>query len=102
MRQIPARETRAERIAPLAVLPLFFGLAGKRVIVAGGGDALVWKAELLAAAGADVHVFAEHPCREFEALRASPPGGTITVIARCWRLQDLEGAVLAVGAQERE
>jgi uroporphyrin-III C-methyltransferase/precorrin-2 dehydrogenase/sirohydrochlorin ferrochelatase len=102
MRQIPARETRAERIAPLAALPLFFGLAGKRVIVAGGGDALVWKAELLAAAGADVHVFAEHPCRELEALRASPPAGTITVIARRWRLQDLEGAVLAVGAQERE
>ena len=36
------------RMAPLAKLPVFWSLAGQRVIVAGGSDACAWKAELLA------------------------------------------------------
>ncbi|MES0881588.1 siroheme synthase [Roseibium sp. SCP14] len=47
-----------KRIAPLACLPLFFRLEGRRVAVIGGTDAATWKAELLAASGAEVHVFA--------------------------------------------
>jgi uroporphyrin-III C-methyltransferase/precorrin-2 dehydrogenase/sirohydrochlorin ferrochelatase len=46
-----------ERIAPLASLPVFFDLKGKSVLIAGGSDGAAWKAELLAAAGAEVHVF---------------------------------------------
>ena len=52
-------ETRPSRIAPLAKLPVFFGLSGRRVILAGGSEAAAWKAELLAAAGAKVEVYAE-------------------------------------------
>ncbi|WP_084366140.1 siroheme synthase CysG [Rhizobium sp. RU36D] len=44
-------------MAPLAKLPVFWSLAGKRVVVAGGSDGAAWKAELLAACGADVHVY---------------------------------------------
>lgn len=47
---------RPRRTDDLATLPVFFKLQGKRAIVAGGSDAAAWKAELLAAAGADVHV----------------------------------------------
>ncbi|MBL0373556.1 uroporphyrinogen-III C-methyltransferase [Rhizobium sp. KVB221] len=46
-----------ERIATLASLPVFFDLKGKPVLVAGGSDGAAWKAELLAATGAQVHVF---------------------------------------------
>jgi uroporphyrin-III C-methyltransferase/precorrin-2 dehydrogenase/sirohydrochlorin ferrochelatase len=46
------------RIEPLAKLPLFFDLQGKRALVAGGSDAAAWKAELLAACGARVEIFA--------------------------------------------
>ena len=46
------------RIAPLASLPLFHRIAGRKVVVAGGGDGAVWKAELLSAAGANVLVLA--------------------------------------------
>ena len=46
----------------LARLPVFFALAGKRVVVAGGSAAAAWKAELLAAAGANVDVYAAEPC----------------------------------------
>jgi uroporphyrin-III C-methyltransferase/precorrin-2 dehydrogenase/sirohydrochlorin ferrochelatase len=45
------------RMAKLAKLPVFWGLEGKRVVLAGGSDAAAWKAELLAACGAHVHVF---------------------------------------------
>ena len=51
-------ETAPARIAPLSVLPVFFDLRGKRAVVACGSDAAAWKAELLAAAGAQVHVYA--------------------------------------------
>jgi uroporphyrin-III C-methyltransferase / precorrin-2 dehydrogenase / sirohydrochlorin ferrochelatase len=45
------------RIEPLATLPVFFKLKGKRVVLVGASDGAAWKAELLLAAGADLHVF---------------------------------------------
>ena len=39
---------------PLSRLPVFYALAGKRVVLAGGTPAAAWKAELLSAAGAEV------------------------------------------------
>jgi len=47
------QESRA-RIAPLANLPLFHKLAGRKAVVVGTSDGAEWKAELLAAAGAEV------------------------------------------------
>ncbi|MGN7738058.1 siroheme synthase CysG [Ensifer sp. 22564] len=54
---VKPQSDRQERIATLASLPVFFDLKGKSVLVAGGSDGAAWKAELLAAAGAEVHVF---------------------------------------------
>ncbi|MGA9894998.1 MAG: NAD(P)-dependent oxidoreductase, partial [Xanthobacteraceae bacterium] len=51
-------EIKATRMGPLARLPAFFALENKRVVVAGGSRAAIWKAELLSAAGAQVDVFA--------------------------------------------
>jgi uroporphyrin-III C-methyltransferase/precorrin-2 dehydrogenase/sirohydrochlorin ferrochelatase len=42
------------RIAPLANLPLFHKLAGRKAVVVGDSEAASWKAELLTAAGAEV------------------------------------------------
>ncbi len=56
--------TPPARIAPLARLPLFFALSGKRVVVAGEGAAVAWKAELLAAAGARVDDPRDGPGRQ--------------------------------------
>ena len=66
-------ETRPPRMEPLARLPVFFGLAGKRAVIAGGTPAAAWKAELLAAAGAKVEVFAAEACEELRAVAAEPP-----------------------------
>ncbi|WP_188356038.1 siroheme synthase CysG [Rhizobium rhizogenes] len=45
------------RMEKLAKLPVFWGLEGKRVALAGGSDGAAWKAELLLACGAEVHVY---------------------------------------------
>src|SRR4051794_22196056 len=88
------RETRPPRLAALAKLPVFLDLAGKPVIVAGGGEAAAWKAELCAAAGAEVTVFAETPCAELAAFVEASAGATLE--RRAWREGDLDGAWLAV------
>lgn len=49
-------EAAAPRIKPLGVLPVFFDLTAKKTIIANGTEAAAWKAELLAAAGARLHV----------------------------------------------
>ena len=46
----------------LACLPVFFALAGKKVVLAGGSNAILWKAELCQAAGAEVEVYSEDTC----------------------------------------
>jgi uroporphyrin-III C-methyltransferase/precorrin-2 dehydrogenase/sirohydrochlorin ferrochelatase len=91
--QLPRREPRAipARIAPLANLPLFHRLAGRKAVVAGSSDGALWKAELLAAAGADVLVLAGEGEEKFDSIPA------LTVLRRLWTPADLEGAVLAVG-----
>ncbi len=97
MREVPPVETRPARMGPLAVLPVFFNLKGRRVVIAGAGDALVWKAELVAAAGANVDVFTMDRSADLEALCAAPPAGSIRIVEREWRGDDLGGASLAVG-----
>jgi uroporphyrin-III C-methyltransferase/precorrin-2 dehydrogenase/sirohydrochlorin ferrochelatase len=95
-------ETRAPRMEALARLPIFLALAGKRVLIAGGGSAAAWKAELLSAAGADVDAYALEPCEELLAVAADPPGGPIRVHRRAFEPGDLDGAVIAVGAIDGE
>jgi uroporphyrin-III C-methyltransferase/precorrin-2 dehydrogenase/sirohydrochlorin ferrochelatase len=82
----------------LAALPLFADLRQRRVVVAGAGEAAVWKAELAAAAGASVHLFARNPGAELLALRAALPAGSLEIVPRQWRAEDLDGAALAIGA----
>lgn len=86
----------ARRIEPLATLPLFHKLEGRRVVLAGSGDGAVWKAELLAATGAALHVFAGDHADDFAPLATDPPAGSVTVHARDWQPDDLAGAALAV------
>ncbi len=82
---------------PLARLPVFFALAGKRCIVAGNGAAAAWKAELLAAAGARVDLFAPVPTEDIRALAATPPpSGAVALHERAWQPADCAGAAIAI------
>src|SRR5579883_3383169 len=86
----------AAAIAPLANLPLFFKLRGRQAVVAGGSDAAAWKAELLAAAGAQVRAFAAAPSEKMTEV-AGRRSGEVRIERRRWRPEDLAGAALAVG-----
>ncbi len=68
-------EARSDRMAPLARLPVFLALAGKRVVLVGDGQGVEWKRELLEAAGANVQRYAVEE----------------------WTSGDLRGAAIAVG-----
>ncbi|HTQ83079.1 MAG TPA: siroheme synthase CysG, partial [Pseudolabrys sp.] len=93
-----AKETRPARMGPLARMPVFFALDGKRAVVAGGSAAAAWKAELLSAAGAAVDVYAQDVCEEMAQVVGDPPRGRIALHRRHWRADDLRGAAIAVGA----
>jgi uroporphyrin-III C-methyltransferase / precorrin-2 dehydrogenase / sirohydrochlorin ferrochelatase len=93
-----ASHVRAKRIAPLANLPLFHRLAGRAAIVIGSSEGALWKAELLAAAGAKVRLLLGEGTE-----LASPQGGIemagagpIEAFARNWAAADLAGAALVV------
>jgi uroporphyrin-III C-methyltransferase/precorrin-2 dehydrogenase/sirohydrochlorin ferrochelatase len=95
-------ELRPPRMEPLARLPLFFALDGKRALVAGGSAGAAWKVELLSASGATVDVFASLPSDEMTQLVADVPGGRIALHEREWTNEDLQGAAIAVGAFEND
>jgi uroporphyrin-III C-methyltransferase / precorrin-2 dehydrogenase / sirohydrochlorin ferrochelatase len=92
-------EPQPARIAPLARLPVFLKLNGRRAVVAGANAAAAWKAELLAAAGARVDVYAPEPSAELLAV-AGEVRGVVILHARPWTAADLADAAIAVGACE--
>lgn len=98
-----ALRRRPKRVASLAVLPVFFKLQGKKVIVAGGTDAAAWKAELLAASGATVEVFAPSLSTTFREIIAANPHA-FNHHQSIWSETCFAGAVLCIcdAASERE
>ncbi|MHC2001624.1 siroheme synthase CysG [Methylobacterium sp. CM6241] len=107
------RETRPAGIAaregaghaglePLAVLPVFVPLQGKRAVLAGSNGGAPWKVKLLAAAGADVDVYAPEPSDELRAVPGEIVAGSVTLHERQWQPSDLQGAAFCIGAMEDE
>ena len=90
-------EAGARRLGRLALLPLFADLDGRPALVAGDSPAAAWKAELLAAAGADVRVASADPCAELAVLLSEgAAAGRLTRLPRAWRPDDLDGMSIAV------
>lgn len=91
------RRRRSARVEALASLPLFFPLMSRKVVLAGGTDAAAWKAELLAAAGAEVHVYAVHLDETFAALLSNGSvKGRYVHHERIWCADCFDGAALAI------
>lgn len=78
----------------LASLPVFFALAGTRVVLAGGSNAILWKAELCQAAGAEIEVFSPDPCPGLMALESRCPA--LAIVSRYIERKDFRGASLAI------
>ncbi|WP_417692457.1 siroheme synthase CysG [Roseibium sp.] len=88
---------RRERMGALSVLPVFFSLKNKQVLVAGGSDAAAWKAELLAASGAEVHIYADTLDPVFSGLiEAGSPSGRFVHHQRPWGLDVFATRALAI------
>jgi len=79
----------------LSVLPVFFKLTGKRVLVAGGSDAAAWKAELLAACGAQTYVCAANIGSKLKDLSARTQ--LVQLIPRAVIEADFVDVALAIG-----
>ena len=73
-------------------------LAGKKVVVIGGGTVAARRVPVLIAHGADVHVVARAATPAVEALAEQEPG--ITLQVRDYRDGDLEGAWYAIAATD--
>src|SRR5687768_8126096 len=81
-RPLTPSSVRPARLAPLASVPVFLSLSGKRVVIA--------------AAGAQVAIYAPEPDPELKALAASYPEA-IALQRRPWRPDDFDGAAVAIG-----
>lgn len=91
-------EAAPRRLGALAKLPVFFDLEGKRAVLAGGSAGAAWKAELLAAAGADVAIYAETPDSEMLGLiERGAAAGSLVWHDRPWSIDIFAGAAIAVG-----
>lgn len=100
-----SKRSPEKRVEPLAVLPVFFALKNKRVIIAGGTEAARWKAELLAASGAHVDVICPKSelTEEMSTLLCDGASdGTLTHIDGNWSAVDFVGAALAIGDIETD
>ena len=82
------------------LLPLFLNLAGRRVVLVGGGPVAAAKLQQLLAAGAQVRVVSPHVVDEIDA-RARPAAG-VEIVSREFVPADLDGAWLVVAAATPE
>ena len=87
-------EDRGPIMPGLACLPVFFSLAGKRVVLAGGSNAVLWKAELCQAAGARLDVFSLDSCAGLVAMARRRPA--VALVSRRIEPEDFRGAALAI------
>ena len=68
-----SRTRQKARIGALSVLPVFFNLNAKNVVMIGGTEAAAWKTELLLATGAQVLLHCHQTCTEMAELIATHP-----------------------------
>ena len=89
---------KGERLEPLSILPVFIDLHGKRAIVIGSAGPAIWKAELLAKAGAKVELISTSTSRELlEFVSNIKPPACLTLTIADWRNCDLSHAEMIVG-----
>jgi uroporphyrin-III C-methyltransferase / precorrin-2 dehydrogenase / sirohydrochlorin ferrochelatase len=101
--------TAPGRIDPLATLPVFFKLRGRKVLLLGASEGVRWKAELLAATGAHLlWLTGENPDPAVMEAAAALDArhdegfGPVALSPRHWTPDDLADAALAIADLEDE
>ncbi|EHK00447.1 MULTISPECIES: siroheme synthase CysG [Rhizobium/Agrobacterium group] len=102
MDALKPQRNEPNRMEKLAKLPVFWGLEGKRVVLAGGSDGAAWKAELLLACGAELHLYCEESelSECFKALVSTSQ--MLTWHDRSWGPDSFKGAELALADCETD
>lgn len=96
-------EAQPNRLGALAKLPVFFDIQGKRAVLAGHSAGAAWKAELLAAAGADVDIYTDEASPDMLALvERGAAAGSLSLHHRPWAIDIFSRAAIAVGDFEDE
>ncbi|WP_246739565.1 siroheme synthase CysG [Martelella sp. HB161492] len=95
LKEIKQSASKTARMDHLSVLPVFFKLEGRQVVVAGCGDAAAWKAELLLAAGAEVHLLTGGKALS-QAFAAIAGHERLSVFEDGWRDADWTSLTLAL------
>lgn len=96
----PCRVSRP-KVAPLAVLPVFFNLQDMKVLVVGDSEGVAWKTELLLAAGAKVKLVSQNPHEELQEIIDNPDYNLIHH-TRDWSRNDFDDKRLALGDLENK
>jgi uroporphyrin-III C-methyltransferase/precorrin-2 dehydrogenase/sirohydrochlorin ferrochelatase len=78
-------------------LPIFLDIRGKTVVVSGGSTLAARRVERALSAGAKVKIFATEITDELDSFVSNPD---VTLFSRPAEAGDLEGAILAYGAEE--
>ncbi|MFD6139363.1 uroporphyrinogen-III C-methyltransferase [Promicromonospora sp. NPDC060271] len=76
------------------IYPLGLKIAGRLVVVVGGGPVAARRARALVEAGARVRVIAPDVCEELSVLAQVSPPGAVELVARAYRAGDLDEAWL--------
>lgn len=97
-----SKKRTPKAIDDLAVLPVFYKLQGKKVVLAGGSDAAAWKGDLLAASGAKVYVYATELSTKFEEVIYSPRRNSFIYHQRPWANDVFDGASIAITDTESD
>ena len=95
-RDLSKPQSNTPRIQPLAVLPVFFDLHGKKAFVVGASEGALWKAELLLQAGANVTLVCETPSRQILQLLSDNLGSPLTLDMRHWQEVAFDGVAMVV------
>lgn len=77
--------------------PIFLNVAGRRIVLSGGGEAAVAKLRLLLKTEAQITVFAASPCADIEKLAKA---GKLRLVRRAMDVGDTVCAALFYGANE--
>jgi precorrin-2 dehydrogenase/sirohydrochlorin ferrochelatase len=97
VRRSASSGTTHRELVMAGFFPMFLRLAGRVVVVVGGGEAAAWTADALLKCDAEVRVISPTFCPAFRRWRGTP---NLTLIQRALQNGDFEDALLVLAVDE--
>lgn len=81
----------------MALFPLFIDISGRKCVCIGGGNVAARKVQVLLEFDAHITVISPKTCKQLVELSSS---GSVRIVEREYRTEDLEGAYLVIAATQ--